>query len=360
VTIERLVKRYGGADADAVTALDDVSLTMASGELTVLLGPSGCGKTTLLRSLGGLVTPDGGAIHIGDQVVFSSRDRIDVATRKRHIGMVFQSYALWPNLSVFENVAFPLREQRVSRATIRARVTAGLELVGCAPLGQRYPHELSGGQQQRVALARALVAEPRLLLLDEPLSNLDAGLRVRMRGEIRRVQQRTEQTMVHVTHDQGEALALADRLVVMRSGRVVQLGTPREVYEDPRSAFVADFLGAANLLEVHGRGSDGSVETPLGALRAARDHHQGSDGPAYVAIRQEDVHVGEGPCGRGCGNEFQLPLQAVEYLGDHQLATVAGPGEVRLIARCPAGEHLRPGIGYRVCLPAERCSIVPS
>ncbi|MPZ25609.1 MAG: ATP-binding cassette domain-containing protein [Micromonosporaceae bacterium] len=353
------MKRYGDA-RDGVTALDDVSLTMSSGELTVLLGPSGCGKTTLLRSVGGLVTPDSGSIHIGDQPVFSSADRIDVATRKRHIGMVFQSYALWPNLSVFDNVAFPLKEQRTSRAAIRTRVADGLELVGCAHLSRRFPHELSGGQQQRVALARALAAEPRLLLLDEPLSNLDAGLRVRMRGEIRRVQQRTEQTMIHVTHDQGEALALADRLVVMRSGQVIQMGTPREVYEDPRTAFVADFLGSANLVEVRRHRPDGSVETPLGPMTAARDHHQGSDGAAYVAIRQEDVHLGEGPCGRGCANEYELSLQAVEYLGDHQLATLAGGGEARLIARCPAGERLRPGIGYRVCLPAERCSVVPS
>ena len=239
-------------------AVNDLSLDIEDGEMLVLLGPSGCGKTTTMRGLVGLQKPAAGSIAIGDEVVYDSTRGVNVPTNARNIGMVFQSYAIWPHLTVAQNVAFPLRMQKVPKAEIRQRVEAVLESVGLQDFGPRGASRLSGGQMQRVALARSLVMRPRMLLLDEPLSNLDAKLREKLRYELRELQQSLGMTAVYVTHDQSEALALADRIAVMRKGIIEQLAGPVEMYRNPRTSFVADFLGVDNIFAARVTGSHGS------------------------------------------------------------------------------------------------------
>jgi iron(III) transport system ATP-binding protein len=256
IRIQQLTKRFG-----SVTALQQVDLTIEPGELFFLLGPSGCGKTTLLRSLAGFYIPDEGKVFFGDE------DVTMLAPHKRNTGMMFQSYALWPHMSVAENVAFGLEERRVPRDEIKRRVHEALESVHMAQYAERRPNQLSGGQQQRVALARALVIRPRCLLLDEPLSNLDAKLRLEMRTEIRRVCKEFKLTTVYVTHDQKEALSISDRMAILDHGRVMQVGSPREVYRRPSSRLVADFIGetdfvAGTLISASGR--EALVDTALG------------------------------------------------------------------------------------------------
>ncbi len=237
IRIQQLTKRFG-----SITALEQLNLTIEPGELFFLLGPSGCGKTTLLRTLAGFYQPDEG------RVLFGEEDVTTLAPHKRNTGMMFQSYALWPHMTVAENVAFGLEERKVAREEINRRVAEALESVHMAGFGARRPNELSGGQQQRVALARALVIRPRCLLLDEPLSNLDAKLRLEMRGEIRRVCKEFKLTTVYVTHDQKEALSVADRMAILDHGRMLQVGSPREIYRRPRTATVANFIGETDLM----------------------------------------------------------------------------------------------------------------
>ena len=258
ISIRGLVKRFGD-----VVALEDLDLEIESGELFFLLGPSGCGKTTLLRSIAGFHMPDQGTIQFDDDYVTT------LPPHKRETAMMFQSYALWPHLTVAKNVAFGLEERKVKRAEIRNRVEAALAMVRMEGLGDRKINQLSGGQQQRVALARALVVRPRCLMLDEPLSNLDAKLRVEMRGEIRRICKEFGLTAIYVTHDQKEALSIADRLAVLDGGRIAQVGTPEEVYRRPHSALVAGFIGETNLIEGVVQFQSGSkfyVKTPVGEL----------------------------------------------------------------------------------------------
>src|SRR5712692_182710 len=246
VIVREVVKEF---DKGNVRAVDQVGFEVQQGELLVLLGPSGCGKTTTLRMIAGLEEPDGGEIWLGDRQVSSAERHVFVPTEKRNVGMVFQSYAIWPHMTVFDNVAYPLRVRRVPRDVVRQKVSSTLELVGLQGLERRSATQLSGGQQQRVALARAMVFEPRLLLLDEPLSNLDARLRVQMRIELKHLQQETGITSVFVTHDQAESMALADRIIVMNKGRIEQIGSPTEIYERPRSRFVSEFVGSINVLQ---------------------------------------------------------------------------------------------------------------
>jgi iron(III) transport system ATP-binding protein len=243
IEIERLVKRFDGRPA-----VSDFSASIKEGELLVLLGPSGCGKTTVMRSVAGLETPDEGVIAIGGTVMFDAVRGIEVRANRRNVGLVFQSYAVWPHMTVFENVAYPLRMRRVRRKEIRRRVEEILALFDLEELADRGASRLSGGQMQRVALARSVVMEPRALLLDEPLSNLDARLRDRLRVELRKIQQQLGITSIFVTHDQSEALVLADRVAVMRDGEIVQIDTPTAIYERPRSRFVAEFVGESNIL----------------------------------------------------------------------------------------------------------------
>jgi iron(III) transport system ATP-binding protein len=237
-----LVKKFG-----TMAAVNGVDLKTVAGETVALLGPSGCGKTTTLRCIAGLERPDSGEIWIDGKLVSSKN--VFVPPEKRNIGMVFQSYALWPHMTVFNNVAYPLRIKKLPKNEIRQRVNDVLEMVGLKEMSERYPHQLSGGQQQRVALARAIVYQPRLLLLDEPLSNLDAKLREQMRYELRRLLKNIGITAVYVTHDQEEAFVIADRIAIMNQGKIIQMGKPMEIYEHPLSTFVAGFIGRVNIFK---------------------------------------------------------------------------------------------------------------
>ena len=285
IEVRDLVVRYGG-----ITAVCGVTFTVGAGEHLTLLGPSGCGKTTTLRAIAGLERPSSGDIRIGGSPVFSTAPRVNVPAERRGLSMVFQSYAIWPHMSVFDNVAYGLRVRKQPEAEVTARVRQALDLVQLGDLGARSASKLSGGQQQRVALARAFVFSPSVLLFDEPLSNLDAKLRAEMRVELKELQRRLAVTSVYVTHDLEEALAISDRIVVMRDGGIEQVGTPAEIYDRPRNVFVADFVGSANLVRGRRRPDlerDGLVviETPGGALV----HGAASDCPraaeALMAIR---------------------------------------------------------------------------
>ena len=275
VSIEHITFGYG-----ATAVLDDVSLDVQRGEFFAFLGPSGSGKTTLLRLIAGFGTPNAGRILIGE------RDVTGLPPWSRNVGMVFQSYALWPHMTVAKNVAFGLERRSVPRAEITRRVQGALELVGLTAYADRRPSQLSGGQQQRVALARTVVIEPEVLLFDEPLSNLDAKLRVEMRSELRALQRKLGITAIYVTHDQEEANAIADRIAVLDGGRIQQIGTPVELYDHPANRFVATFLGTANLIE-------GRIEgTRFVAENFSLANVGGPDGPACISIRPQDVALG--------------------------------------------------------------------
>ena len=243
LVVSNLTKRFGN-----VTAVDDISFKVVKGEVLTLLGPSGCGKTTTLSCIAGIEKPDKGRIAVGDRIYVDVERGVYLPPEKREIGIVFQSYALWPHMTVFDNIAFPLKLRKYAKEEIRRRVKEVLELVGLEGMEKRYPYQLSGGQQQRVALARAIVYEPQLLLLDEPLSNLDAKIRDSARFWLRDFQQKIRTTVVYVTHDQAEAMVLSDVIAVMNEGKILQIGKPKEIYENPANKFVADFIGGANLL----------------------------------------------------------------------------------------------------------------
>ena len=277
LAVKQICKHFG-----EITALDDVTLHVAPGEFFTLLGPSGCGKTTLLRIIAGLEMADSGQVFSGGQEITR------LPAIKRQVNTVFQSYALFPHLTIYENVAFGLRSRRFPEAEIKTRVTRRLEMLDLAAMARRYPHQLSGGQKQRVALARALVNEPDVLLLDEPMSALDARLRAQVQEDLRRLQRKLGRTFILVTHDQAEALVCSDRLAVMRAGRVVQIGTPEAVYDNPRDSFVAKFLGAANLIPC--TRTTGGVQTAFGFLALEKEPpwQKGT-----VAIRPEWIGIGE-------------------------------------------------------------------
>ncbi|MBI4525213.1 MAG: ABC transporter ATP-binding protein [Deltaproteobacteria bacterium] len=295
VKIESLEKFFG-EDKERVHVLKGVSLDIPEGSLYTFLGPSGCGKTTTLRCVAGLERPEKGTINIDGKPVFSSGERIYVPTNKRPIGMVFQSYAIWPHMTVFENVAYPLTIQRRPKSEIKKRVEDVLKIVGLHGLEDRPAPKLSGGQQQRVAFARALVNEPKVMLLDEPLSNLDARLRVQMRLEIKALQRRINITTIFVTHDQAEALAISDQIAVMHAGKLIEVGTPHQLYSRPKRKFTATFLGLTNLIdgkvvESPGDSKPAKIETKKGvftfipATRLEKGH------PAVISIRPEHIQV---------------------------------------------------------------------
>jgi ABC-type Fe3+/spermidine/putrescine transport system ATPase subunit len=277
-----------------VAAVRGVSFSVAPGEQLTLLGPSGCGKTTTLRAIAGLEQPSGGEIRIGGAPVYSSAQRINIPAEKRGLSMVFQSYAIWPHMTVFENVAYGLRVRRESKAAIEEKVQRALDMVQMRAFAQRGASQLSGGQQQRVALARAFVFQPSVLLFDEPLSNLDAKLRADMRIELRELQHRLGITSVYVTHDLEEALAMSDRIVVMRDGLIAQVGSPNEIYNFPRNAFVADFIGSANLIRGRNRtdlatGDMVALETPAGHIVYGMAH--GRPAGAELTLSVRTVHL---------------------------------------------------------------------
>ncbi len=290
----RGISRTYVKDHETFAAVDDVNLTVSPGEFLTFLGPSGCGKTTTLRMVAGFETPTAGAILVDGE------DITAVPANERNMGFVFQNYALFPHMTIFENVAYGLRIRGVAGDALKAKVREGLQMVGLAKAEQRYPHQLSGGEQQRVALARVLVLRPRILLMDEPLSNLDAKLRLHMRTEIRRIQQELELTCLYVTHDQKEALTMSDRIMVMNRGHIEQLGTPMALYEDPATPFVADFIGQANLIPGVLEGVDDAglalFKTGDRVLRArmGRQNPPAVGEKALLVVRPENLRLGAG------------------------------------------------------------------
>ena len=315
IRIERVTKRFG-----AVTAVGPLSLDVRDREFVTLLGPSGCGKTTLLRLIAGFMAPDEGVIRVGSAILSSPAGI--VPPEQRGMGMVFQNYAVWPHKTVYQNVAFGLEVRKVGKADTRTRVAHVLDMVNLSGLEDRYPAELSGGQQQRVALARSLVVEPGILLLDEPLSNLDAKLRERMRWELKELQRRTGITFVYVTHDQSEAMALSDRIAVMHAGQIMQLGAPREVYTRPASKTVADFMGLVNLIpgRVIRAAADESLVAIGGDHPIALALPPGIAGgqPVQVAIRPESLRLAplsHGPAASAAGT---VPATVIDvtFLGN--------------------------------------------
>ncbi|MFO7495249.1 MAG: putative 2-aminoethylphosphonate ABC transporter ATP-binding protein [Desulfobacterales bacterium] len=300
--VHNLTKRFG-----QFTALKDVSFSAKTGEFLSILGPSGCGKTTILRIVAGLETQTEG------KVVVEGRDVSDLPVSKRNVGIVFQSYALFPNLSAADNVAYGLKNKSLPKREIKKRVIDLLKLVGLAGMEQKYPAKLSGGQQQRVALARAMALSPDLLLLDEPLSALDAKVRIRLRSEIRQLQRRLGVTTIMVTHDQEEALTMADQILVMNQGVLAQYGTPNEIYDHPASPFVASFIGSMNFIEEMTKSTDNLFRKGDLRLKASACSHISEGRRATVAIRPEDVVIGDN--GGASSNRLKAAVRHMEYRG---------------------------------------------
>jgi len=351
---------YAAEDGRPIRAAQEVAFEVPQGKLFTLLGPSGCGKTTTLRSIAGLERPRLGEIAIDGQVVYSHDQRIFVPPNRRGLGMVFQSYAIWPHMTVFENVAFPLRvgRKKLSSKDISDRVARVLTTVDLGDMASREATKLSGGQQQRLALARALVMEPRVLLLDEPLSNLDAKLRERMRFELKRLQRELGITTVYVTHDQSEALALSHSIAVMNRGRIEQIGAPREIYERPASRFVADFVGNTNFLQatVQGEAPAGGryrVGSELGELEVSALERLQPGDSVTLSIRPEDVHLSETrPAGEA--NVWTGTVDQKVFLGeavDFQVAI----GAQRLQARAHPSLRTRVGESIYARVDPEKC-----
>ncbi len=351
VTLKNLVKRFG-----KVTAVNDVSLEIRDGEFIILLGPSGCGKSTLLYSIAGLEDISGGEIYIGDRLMTR------VPPKARNIAMVFQDYALYPHMNVYDNMAFGLKLRKASREEIERRVREAAELLGIGHLLERRPRELSGGQRQRVALGRAIVREPDVFLMDEPLSNLDAILRVQMRAEISKLHQRLKTTFIYVTHDQVEAMTMGDRIVIMRDGVVQQVGTPQEVYAHPANVFVAGFIGtpAMNFMRGTLRAQDGALVFADGSMQVPLPRSSAEEASAYVdrpviaGIRPSAVQVA--PDGAGTDGAGILParVDVVEPMGD--LAYIfADAGGQTFTVRVDPGSL--PAIGQQISLRVDSAAL---
>jgi ABC-type Fe3+/spermidine/putrescine transport system ATPase subunit len=362
--LDRVSKLFG-----SVQAVRDVSLEVARGEIFTLLGPSACGKTTVLRLVAGLEEPDGGEIILRDRLVASVPRRTFVAPHRRNLGMVFQSHAIWPHMTVFEHVAYPLELRGLRRAAIRARVASVLELVGLTGLEMKAATLLSGGQMQRLALCRALVYEPDLLLLDEPFSHLDAKLREQMRVELKLIQRRLGVTVLFVTHDQVEALSLSDRIAVMHRGRVEQVGAPRELYERPASAFVRDFLGRTVVLRGVIKETDAAsgmvvvvMEGPLMGTtlrgRPVPDAALTAGAAVQVAIRPEDIEVTDpGGVDR---NALVGTIEALLFVGDRYEARVTLGGEQRIPLLLSRARSWREGQRLQLVFPPDLVSVWPA
>ena len=350
-------RRHGGT----VTAVDGVSIDIAAGEMVVILGPSGCGKTSLLRCIAGLERPSEGEIHAGGQPIFASAQGLHTPPEHRGFGMMFQSYAVWPHMSVFGNVSYPLRIKRLPKAEIAARVGRILEITGILHLANEYPTQLSGGQQQRVALARSLVADPRIMLFDEPLSNVDAKVREELRIEIRAMQRRIGFAGIFVTHDQEEATAIADRIVVMRDGRFVQIGSPRQVYGSPATRFVAAFLGVVNewpgVLEQ--RPDGWSIRTEVGDLRIADANVPASavsGDRAIATVRPESIAV-DAAAPDIPGSIWNAEVEDEIFRGPYvdRFLLVAGQ---RIRSRGNAAQQFARGDRVFAAIPAEAVRVV--
>ena len=359
VRVENLEKRYS-TDEGAVNAVRGVSFEVEDGEFFTLLGPSGCGKSTTLRCIAGLEKADGGEIAIGDMVVVS-QSGAQVPAHQRPIGMVFQSYAIWPHMDVFDNVAFPISrgKGKLPKAEVRERVLEALSLVRLDGLERRPAPQLSGGQQQRLALARALVRQPKALLLDEPLSNLDAKLRDDMRVELKTLTERLNITTLFVTHDQLEALTLSDKIAVMRDGLIVQLGGPKDIYDDPNSRFTAEFIGTTNLLEGTVTSRDGSVmrvETPQGTLVCAALDSLAPGDRAAVAVRP--ANIGVSASRPDADNALEGVVENVVFLGDsHDCRVDVGGALIRAFVH--ASQSVGRGDRVHLAMSASDCRLLP-
>jgi len=359
LVVQDLARNYG-----AVAAIRGVSFTVRDGEFVTLLGPSGCGKSTTLAAVAGLDRPQAGRIVSGDTVFFDGSTGRFLPPEDRNCGLVFQTYALWPHMTVRQNLQFPLRLRRVSRNEERRRIDDVLSLVEMSPYAERYPHELSGGQQQRVALARTLVYEPSVLLLDEPLSNLDAKLRERARTWLSEIQSRIRVTTLYVTHDQTEALALSDRIVVMNGGAIVQIGTPKDIYERPSDPFVADFIGTSSFLKgvVKSVAADGSLACILLGdgqeivVRAPRHPLKGGMN-VIVAFRPEGTRVlaGAEEVPPDAGARLRAKIQARSYLGARYQYLVEVGGSV-----IKAESEREVDGDIQLLVPAESCLVFPA
>jgi iron(III) transport system ATP-binding protein len=354
ISLEGLVKRFDGKPPS--TPVDHLDLHVADGEFLVLLGPSGCGKTTTLRCIAGLETPSEGRIRLGDRTVFDAAGRTNLPPDKRSIGMVFQSYSLWPHMTVRKNIAYPLRARKLKEGLREGWVEETAALVDAQGLLDRYPSQLSGGQQQRIALARGIVARPDVVLFDEPLSNLDARLRDQVRSELHELHGRLGFTAVFVTHDQSEALALADRIAIMRDGRIEQEDTPQVVFEQPATEYVAAFIGMPNRLElVHAGGDWRCGDTPVSAtvpLPAAT-------GTAVARLRADDVELAPPGTGRSEGRVvLHGTIADAEYGGRHMDVVVTAAG-TRLASRIPTGaadswaRRLAPGTAVEIAFRVD-------
>jgi iron(III) transport system ATP-binding protein len=356
-----------GQGPTRVHAVDGISFDVEDGQLFTLLGPSGCGKTTTLRSIAGLEKPDSGTIKLDERVLFSRKDKrtVNVSANERGLGMVFQSYAIWPHMTVFDNAAFPLqvmkRGSRPSKRDISDKVMRVLEVMELHQLAERQATKLSGGQQQRLALARAIVTEPPLLLLDEPLSNLDAKLRESLRFELKRLQRELGITSIYVTHDQIEALALSSKVAVMSEGRIEQLGRPREIYENPRSRFVAEFIGTSNFINgvvADRQGDCFTVETSEGRLKVdgAADVALGTH--VVVSIRPEAVELSTQSWDGTVPNVWSGTITNRAFLGD-SVDHVIGVGKYSIRNRSNPSISLAPGTDVYLHMDPAKLSLVP-
>jgi len=351
------VSKYYFSGAKTIKALDNVDLTIPANRIFTLLGPSGCGKTTLLRCIVGLETPDSGEIRIGDEVVWSKEKNISVPTEKRGLGMVFQTYAIWPHMNVFNNVAYPLQVRNVAQDVIRQRVAKTLSFVHLEGMEKRPATKLSGGQQQRVALARALVAEPKVILFDEPLSNLDAKLREETRKDLRTFLNTLKITAVYVTHDRIEALALSDSIAVMREGRIIEVADPKKIYFDPNHRFVADFIGRANLVKATVRAQEADrtiVDCGLGTIACQRrDIAAGSK--ATLCIRPEFIRIAKGE--GGGENVVNGRVETLIFVGEAYEVEIRVGNEL-LLAKIDPEANLKEGNAVNFSLHPAHCLLV--
>jgi iron(III) transport system ATP-binding protein len=381
LTIESLSKSYGPQDTgrrrgrkkrqaaeelDRQFAVDDVSFDVQDGELFTLLGPSGCGKTTTLRSVAGLERPDAGVITLNGKPMFDHGRHVNVPANQRGLGMVFQSYAIWPHMTVFRNASFPLdvapRSRRLDNAQVREQVMRVLEVTELAPFADRPATKLSGGQQQRLALARALVTRPELMLLDEPLSNLDAKLRETMRFELKRLQRELGLTTVYVTHDQSEALAMSSRIAVMNAGKIEQIGKPREIYTRPKTQFVAEFIGTSNFIAGKVGGSvDGAVriDTAEGPLWSSGTVTVPTGGDVLIALRPENLSISTESSLGARRNEWRGAVLTRAFMGD-SVDHVVAVGKFELRVQCNPSVSIPQGSEVYVTIDPANVTVVPS
>ncbi len=367
ITVESLTKIFE-SKTERVAAVDGIGFTVEAGEMVTLLGPSGCGKTTTLRCVAGLERPNAGRIEVGNAPVVDCAAKVFVPPHLRNLGMVFQSYAIWPHMTVYENVAYALEGKKLARAEIRKRALEALELVQLAGFADRPAPRLSGGQQQRVAIARALAGSPRALLFDEPLSNLDAKLRSEMRSELRRLQQQVGLTSIYVTHDQSEALAISDWIIVMRAGRIVERGRPTEIYRAPRNLFTAQFIGNTNLIPgtVTGAGPGPGavrVDTALGPMAGLDPNGDLKPGEAVrLSIRPEDLSLAEGGASAAAdaeagGNALAGRVRVATFQGSAVEAELAA-GEETIQCHFGRDVELRPGAEIRLSFATDAAVVL--